>query len=223
MTAAPAEQLALAFPSRADLVARLREAGVPAACDIAVHRNRRVLASFHPRAGLRVHAAYVDAPDEVVLAIVRWARPGVSRRARRDAARVFLAFPVHGNSPPPVRRRPEAPEPGDDTRLARLYGMHQDLNQRWFGGALAMIPIELSGRMRRKLGHYSPRRNGEAVIALSRRHLRRDGWAAVAATLLHEMVHQWQDETGLPVDHGSEFRRKAAAVGIEPRATTRGA
>jgi hypothetical protein len=30
-------------------------------------------------------------------------------------------------------------------------------------------------------------------------------------------VHQWQAETGRPVDHGTEFRRKARQVGITPR------
>jgi hypothetical protein len=43
----------------------------------------------------------------------------------------------------------------------------------------------------------------------------------VLDTLLHEMVHQWQDETGRPVDHGREFRRKAREVGIEPTAVKR--
>jgi hypothetical protein len=37
-------------------------------------------------------------------------------------------------------------------------------------------------------------------------------------TLLHEMVHQWQDETGRPVDHGAGFREKSRLVGIVPRA-----
>jgi hypothetical protein len=35
---------------------------------------------------------------------------------------------------------------------------------------------------------------------------------------LHEMVHQWQAETGLPVDHGASFRRKAREVGVLPGA-----
>ena len=37
-------------------------------------------------------------------------------------------------------------------------------------------------------------------------------------TLLHEMVHQWQHETGRPVDHGTEFRAKCREVGITPAA-----
>ena len=36
--------------------------------------------------------------------------------------------------------------------------------------------------------------------------------------MLHEMVHQWQAETGLVVNHGRSFRLKAVAVGIEPMA-----
>jgi len=52
----------------------------------------------------------------------------------------------------------------------------------------------------------------------SRRHIRRDGWDEALHTLLHEMVHQWQDEQGLAVDHGASFRAKARAVGITPLA-----
>jgi hypothetical protein len=40
----------------------------------------------------------------------------------------------------------------------------------------------------------------------------------VEHTLLHEMVHQWQAENGLPVDHRGGFRRKAREVGILPAA-----
>jgi hypothetical protein len=40
----------------------------------------------------------------------------------------------------------------------------------------------------------------------------------VEHTLLHEMVHQWQAETGIPVDHGPTFRRKARQVGVLPGA-----
>ncbi|MFM8909711.1 MAG: SprT-like domain-containing protein [Gemmatimonadota bacterium] len=46
----------------------------------------------------------------------------------------------------------------------------------------------------------------------------RDGFAAALETLLHEMVHQWQHEQGLPIDHGAEFRRKCREVGAIPSA-----
>jgi hypothetical protein len=55
-------------------------------------------------------------------------------------------------------------------------------------------------------------------IAISRRHIARHAWAEVEHTFLHEMVHQWQAETGLPVDHGPAFRRKAREVGVLPGA-----
>jgi hypothetical protein len=32
------------------------------------------------------------------------------------------------------------------------------------------------------------------------------------------MVHQWQDESGLPIDHSRRFRAKARDVGIEASA-----
>ena len=199
-----------------DLVARLRRCGVRGS--IATHRNRRVMVSKSPEAGLRVHEGYRHAPDEVVEAIARWARPFARARDRKAAAKIFLAFQVHGDRMPPIRRRPEPPQPGDAERLARIRELHAALNAEWFDGRLEPIEIVLSSRMRRKLGHYAPRSSGAPQIALSRRHLARDGWVPFAETLLHEMVHQWQDENGLPVDHGPTFRAQARQGGIEPRA-----
>jgi len=102
---------------------------------------------------------------------------------------------------------------------ARLTARHAELNAERFGGALQSIPIEVSRRLRSRLGYYrvaTPRCH--SLIVISRRHLRRHGWAEVFDTLVHEMVHQWQDESGLPVDHGAQFREKARAVGALPRA-----
>lgn len=56
-------------------------------------------------------------------------------------------------------------------------------------------------------------------IAISARHVRHHGMADAELTLLHEMVHQWQHESGLPLGHGPAFRDKAREVGIPPRAT----
>ncbi len=53
------------------------------------------------------------------------------------------------------------------------------------------------------------------------RHLRRDGWARATGTLLHEMVHQWQAQTGRSLGHGRDFREKCAEIGIEGRAIAR--
>jgi hypothetical protein len=101
--------------------------------------------------------------------------------------------------------------------LARLAELHRELNARYFEGRLREISFRLSGRMRSRLGEVTLERGSGAAteIGISRRHLRRDGWTAVSATLLHEMVHQWQAESGLPVNHGREFRRMARIVGLD--------
>lgn len=97
---------------------------------------------------------------------------------------------------------------------------YEVLNRERFDGSLSRIPIRVSRRMKSRLGHYTHRDpSGEgAEIAISRRHIRRHGWGEAIETLLHEMVHQWQDESGLRVDHGRQFRAKARTVGISPRA-----
>lgn len=179
--------------------------------------------SWVPGQWFRVHEGYAEAPDSVLAAIVRYVRPG-SRRATRQAARqVFLAFPVEEHAPANARpARPRVLSPRDAEIVAELDRLHAELNQRHFEGRLTRIPIWLSARMRSRLGELRlERRTGRAVaIGISRRHLKRDGWAKVRETLLHEMVHQWQAESGLPVDHRGEFRRKAREVGIVARAVS---
>jgi hypothetical protein len=106
--------------------------------------------------------------------------------------------------------------------VARLREAHRSHNQRHFAGALAEVELRVSRRMRSRLGLYRLPHGGErAEIVISRRHIRRHGWAEALDTLLHEMVHQWQHEQGFSVDHGVRFRRKAREVGIDPWATRR--
>lgn len=215
-------QLALALDAapEATLPERLVRLGLPAGTPVTLTRNRTVLVSLDPRAGLRLHAGYAWAPDDVLHAIVTFLRPrGVPRAVRLAARRRFLAFPVDRHVPSRRRRVPAIPAAhADDVR--ELERLHQILNQRHFDGALASLPIRLSDRMRSRLGEFRADPDGRPVeIVLSRRHLRRDGWPAAAETLLHEMVHQWQAETGRPLDHGAAFRAKARAVGIRPNAT----
>ena len=173
---------------------------------------------------LRLHAGYAYAPDRVLLAIIAFLRRGARRETRRAAEREFLAFPVHHHVPPAPRRSAgERPRPGDAAALARLAEAHRRLNQQHFGGELGAVPIRLSSRMRRRLGELSVslETGRPLAITLSRRHLRVDSWAEVEHTLLHEMVHQWQAEAGHPLDHGRQFRVRARAVGIVPRAVRR--
>ena len=201
------------------LLARLTALGLPPFPRLTTHRNEQVMISWTPGRVFRVHEGYADAPDEVLRAIVRFVTPGMRRASRLDARKVFLAFPAERYAPR-VKKGPPKVRPTDRPVIEKLRQLHAALNARHFGAELQPITIRLSGRMERRLGELRlERATGRPVhIAISRAHLRRDGWLSVADTLLHEMVHQWQAETGRPVDHGSEFRQKALAVGIEPRA-----
>jgi hypothetical protein len=180
--------------------------------------------SWVPGKVLRIHQGYSAAPDDVLKAIVRFVTPGVRRPARLAAKRTFLSFPVDEHAPAPTRpRRQIRVAPQDRVAHQRLVTMHHELNQLHFEGSLETIPIRISGRMRSRLGELRlDRKTSRALhIGISRRHIKRDGWESVTDTLLHEMVHQWQAETGVPVNHGRGFRAKAKAVGIVPRAVKR--
>jgi len=210
----------------AELETRLRAAGLSPETPVVPHTNRRVLVTLTRRGALRVHAGYRFAPDPVLAAIARWARPRQRRADRLEAGRILAAFPVHAHEPPrtALRRRPSLPaDPGDAARLERLGNLHALLNSRHFGGTLGEVKLRLSARMRRRLGEFRPPSGAEPrpVITLSRRHLRRDGWSRAAETLLHEMVHQWQAQNGRPLGHGPEFRLKCSEIGIEGRAVAR--
>ena len=202
------------------LPARLRLLGLRGVSRIVTHTNRIVMVSLGARRVLRIHQGYAYAPDRVLRAIIRFLDPALPRAVRRLAEREFLEFPVerHVSGVPASRR--ERPRPGDLLLLHRLVTAHERLNAEHFGGALGSLPIRLSSRMRTRLGELSvDLRTGKPIeIAISRRHTVRHPWAEVEHTLLHEMVHQWQAETGLPVDHGPGFRRKAREVGVLPGA-----
>jgi hypothetical protein len=203
------------------LPARLQALGLQEVVGVVTHTNRTVMLSLTPRRILRIHRGYAFAPDRVLKAIVRFLNPRVPRVLRRAAEREFLTFPVEAHAPsPPRSERHERARPGDLLLLHQLESSHRRLNAEHFGGALGEIPIRLSGRMRTRLGELAADlRTGRATqITMSRRHLARHSWAEVEHTLLHEMVHQWQAETGLRIDHGPTFRRKAREVGVLPSA-----
>jgi hypothetical protein len=212
-------QLAFALDARprtaAELLANLRARGLRRITRCTLTKNARVMVSFRGTE-LRVHEGYLEARPDVLEAIVRLIE-GRTKAIRREAAKFVVANSAATNHTP-VRRR-ERTHPDDAEWSTRLLDAHRRLNERHFGGALGTIDVRVSRRMQSRLGHYSPR-DGElpAEIAISRRHIRRHGWDDATETLLHEMVHQWQAESGMPVDHGREFRRKAREVGMRPRA-----
>ncbi|MGN6391122.1 MAG: SprT-like domain-containing protein [Gemmatimonadales bacterium] len=207
-----------------DLLAhRLRLLGLRDVVRVRTHTNRTVMITLTARGELRLHQGYASAPDRVLRAIVRFLNPRLPRSVRRLAEREFLGFPVELYAPPPAPRPRDRPRPGDLVLLQRLSAAHERLNAELFSGLLEAIPIRLSSRMRTRLGELTVdvRTGRPSEIAISRRHLVRHPWAEVEHTLLHEMVHQWQAETGRPVDHGREFRRKAREVGIHAQAKRR--
>lgn len=213
-------QLDLAFDdpppaTAAELLASLRRHGLSSRIErIRLTRNRTVMVSFSG-SELRIHEGYLGAPEPVRLAIVAFVR--ARTRAERARARAeILAYQIERASS--ATRRPVRTAVEDERLAEELLAWHGRYNTRFFGGRLRCVAVRVSRRMRSRLGHYtaaSP--TGEpAEIAISRAHIQRHGWEEALHTLLHEMVHQWQDEHGHPIDHGSTFRAKAREVGITP-------
>ncbi len=216
------EQLALSLEARPEesLPGRLHRLGLKPDIKVTLTRNRQVLVSLTPTAGLRLHAGYAWAPDEVLRAIVLFISPGIPRARRVEARRIFLRFPVELHAPSREANSRRVVSEEHLPHIARLERLHQILNDRHFEGVLRPISIRISDGMRRRLGEYAlPSSGRSAEIVMSHRHIRRDGWQAAAQTLLHEMVHQWQYESGRPVDHGPDFRVRARQVGIPAAAT----
>jgi hypothetical protein len=201
-----------------ELRIRLQRLGLRSQYRVRLTTNRTVVVSYSG-GELRIHNSFLEADEDIWKAIIAFVH-GRNRVVRQEARRTILQFPVaRSNDPPRRRRRPERTNPADVPFIRELTRWHTAYNEERFSGALREIPIRISRRMKSRLGHYSPAAEGCAPeIVLSRRHIRRDGWIEALHTLLHEMVHQWQDEQGLVVDHGASFRAKARAVGITPLA-----
>ncbi len=201
-----------------ELRARLQRLGLGSQYRVRLTTNRTVVVSYSG-GELRIHNSFLGADEEVWRAIITFVH-GRTRVVRQEARRMILQFPVPRPADSPRRRRaPERTHAADLPAIRELTRWHKAYNEARFGGTLRAIPIRISRRMKSRLGHYSPAAEGyEAEIVLSRRHIKRDGWEEALHTLLHEMVHQWQDEQGLTVDHGARFRAKARAVGITPLA-----
>lgn len=196
------------------LFSRLEDLGLRGVDALVLMRTRTVMVSLIGRT-LRIHEGYADAPEVVLRAIVAFAiaRNKLERANARDA---ILAFDVERG---PVQRRQEPARPGDLAIIAQLVDAHRGMNANWFEGTLSAIPLRLSGRMATRLGHYDPgSRHTPAEIVMSRTHITKHGWREAMHTLLHEMVHQWQHETGQSIDHGAVFRQKARDLGITPAA-----
>ena len=201
-----------------ELQERLRALGLGTMHRVKLTRNRTVVVS-HGGGELRIHHSFLTAPEEVWRAVIAFVHAR-TRVKRSEAREKILAFPIELPDDAAVRRRsPDKPDPRDESLVRELRRLHQSYNRERFAGKLLGVDIRVSRRMRSRLGHYvRADKFGPAEIAISRRHIRRDGWEEAGHTLLHEMVHQWQDELGLGLNHGTQFRAKAREVGITPAA-----
>jgi len=197
-----------------ELLTRLRSLGLERITRCRLTRNRNVMVSFRGDE-LRVHEGYLGAPNDVHEAIVAFVE-GRTRAVRRAARRRIVGYTVDTPQGPSRRERTR---PEDEPLAAKLTAWHERFNAEHFGMQLKAVPVRVSRRMKSRLGHYTAAsKHAPGEIAISFRHLRRHGWDDALQTLLHEMVHQWQDESGLAIDHGASFRAKARDVGIAPSA-----
>jgi predicted SprT family Zn-dependent metalloprotease len=185
-------------------------------------RNARVMVSVGGNGRtLRLHERFRTAPAEVLRAIGAMYASGrrSDRGASRSVVREYLqvcAEAMHADAMPPPRRRSRRAAPGDDAHIERLRREFDDVNLAHFGGNLPAVPISLSGRMKRRNGHFSPI---PLEIVISRRLCEKAAPGESEMTLRHEMIHLWQHVDGRRPGHGRDFREVAARIGVHPRAT----
>jgi predicted SprT family Zn-dependent metalloprotease len=109
--------------------------------------------------------------------------------------------------------------PANNTETAPLgvelaQSFYQNLNQQHFDGSLPPCQLEFSRRLVRTAAKIWP---SERLIRLSLSYHQYYGQVELENTLLHEMIHLWLHEQGLPSGHTSRFRQKLAEVGISDR------
>lgn len=86
------------------------------------------------------------------------------------------------------------------------------------------IPALMMERLRRtRLGHYRPGRNAFGLrdeVAIDQDHAQTSSYWRVLGSLLHELIHAWQEHNGTPPSakshnyHNKQFRKKALSLGL---------
>jgi predicted SprT family Zn-dependent metalloprotease len=161
--------------------------------------------------------AFAAAPREVLVAVAELfsARSAHKRaRAKGVVSRFIAQIPRTPDAAP--QPRPRRTAAGDRAQLARVQAEFDRVNLERFGGSLPRVPIHLSGRMKRRNGHFSV---NPLEIVISRRLCTHGADGEAEHTMRHEMIHLWQHAEGLPVDHGAAFRKMARRLDVHPRAT----
>lgn len=100
-----------------------------------------------------------------------------------------------------------------------LHRWFDIFNDAFFDGKLPVAFLGFARTRVTNLGHYQPGRNSVGAlheINLNTRYLDRP-LGEVLGTLLHEMIHQWQELFGKPgkgTYHNKQFTAKCAQLGI---------
>lgn len=123
-------------------------------------------------------------------------------------------------------RKPAAKEAVTDSLFAAYKAMYDHFNQALFGGKLLPVVLNFS-RHANSRGFFAPERweAGDAVtheISLNPTYLMSCGARETASTLVHEMVHCWQQEHGTPGRkgyHNEQWAKKMDEVGLAPSHT----
>jgi hypothetical protein len=85
---------------------------------------------------------------------------------------------------------------------------------------ISNIALRVDGLRVRRLGRFSPHHNGfglEREIGIERRTLHTQEFWQLLGTLLHQLLHAWQEDYGKPAKghyHNRQFQRKAAEFGL---------
>lgn len=103
----------------------------------------------------------------------------------------------------------------DNTANLKLaQSLYAQMNQLHFSGQLPGCQIEFSTRLVRTAGKIWPKQH---LMRLSLPYHRHHGVAELGSTILHEMIHLWLHEQGLPSGHTPLFRQKLVEVGMSNR------
>jgi hypothetical protein len=216
--------LPLAWLTEDDVLAALRARGVADVARVRFRDNRsRLISLSADRARLNLHSCFRAASPDVLEAITAFAGArGDTLGYRRAIARLreWHEAQVAGSEADPDAVGPCSGTPEQLQALAHAY---RQLNRSHFGGLLPdLLPVRLSDRMTRRLGHvqYGRSTTSRSVteIALNIDLLLEGNDAALTDTLLHEMAHAEAWLAHGHRGHGRTWRRIAARVGCDARA-----
>jgi hypothetical protein len=236
-----------------EFLAALRQRGATRLQRVRFRRNRTVLWSLTDRGRtLNLHAAYAGSPPILLDAFALLAGSSRDAEGRRRAARrvrewtpvveaigrlreveVLAAMAVaqgrpgkEGGGAPPATPGGLPSCVGGVEERTRILSLYRRFNEERFDGCLPVeVPIRLSSRMRRRLGHMRPGTSpgGERVvveIALNHHLLRAANHHLLLDTLLHEMAHAADWLVDGRAGHGPSWRGWARRAGCQPRACT---